>query len=110
MTAAAIADPITIVATFHVVAGRDADFERWAHDVTAAAASFPGHLGASWMRSKGRYQVVYRFATHSQFHNCHESTTRPAFLAKLTPIAKLVTDHHLTGLETWFELPAEPGS
>ena len=109
MSAAGIADPVTIVATFRVAAGHDAEFERWAHDITAAAAGFSGHLGASWMRSKGRYQVVYRFASHAQFHDWHESSTRAAFLTRLAAIARLVTDDHLTGLETWFELPGEPG-
>jgi antibiotic biosynthesis monooxygenase (ABM) superfamily enzyme len=109
MTTAAIADPVTVVATFQVAAGREVEFEHWAHDITAAAAGFPGHLGASWMRSKSRYQVVYRFASQSQFHDWHESSTRAAFLAGLAPIARLVTDDHLTGLETWFELPNEPG-
>jgi len=30
-------------------------------------------------------------------------------LKKLAPLATLVTDDHLTGLETWFELPNDPG-
>src|SRR5438093_2287978 len=103
------ADPVTVVATFRVAPGRDADFELWAHEITVAAAEFPGHLGASWVRSKGRYQVIYRFADPSLFSDWHESDVRAEFLKKLAPLATLVTDDHLTGLETWFELPNDPG-
>jgi antibiotic biosynthesis monooxygenase (ABM) superfamily enzyme len=103
------ADPVTIVATFRVKPGHDADFARWAHDITEASAQFPGHLGASWLGSNGRYQVVYRFSNDMLFHDWHESSTRAGFLEKLAPIGALATDEHLTGLETWFQLPDEPG-
>jgi antibiotic biosynthesis monooxygenase (ABM) superfamily enzyme len=104
-----MSDPVTIVATFRVNRGRDQDFERWAHDISAAASAFPGHLGASWMRANGRYQVIYRFADHALFHDWHESIVRAEFLHRLEPIARLATDEHLTGLETWFELPDDRG-
>ncbi|TME92586.1 MAG: antibiotic biosynthesis monooxygenase [Chloroflexi bacterium] len=105
----ATGDAVTIVATFRVKPGRDADFEHWAHDITAAAAQFPGHMGASWLGSKGSYQVVYRFENDALFHDWHDSTTRAEFLRRLEPFAALATDRHLTGLETWFELPNQPG-
>ena len=92
----ATGDAVTIVATFRVKPGRDADFEHWAHDITAAAAQFPGHMGASWLGAKGSYQVVYRF----------ENDARER---RLEPIGALATDRHLSGLETWFELPNQPG-
>ena len=107
--AAGSTDPVTIVATFRVKPGRDADFERWAHDITSAAAQFPGHMGASWLGANGSYQVVYRFENDALFHDWHESSTRAEFLRRLEPFAALATDRHLTGLETWFELPNQPG-
>src|SRR5205823_4060492 len=93
----ATGDAVTIVATFRVKPGRDADFEHWAHDITAAAAQFPGHMGASWLGSKGSYQVVYRFENDALFHDWHDSTTRAEFLRRLEPFAALATDRHLTG-------------
>jgi antibiotic biosynthesis monooxygenase (ABM) superfamily enzyme len=101
-------DPVTIAVTFKVKPRREGDFERWAHDITVAASKFPGHLGASWMRAGATYHVVYRFAGHALFHDWHESAVRARFLERLEPIATLVTDDHLTGLETWFELPKQP--
>src|SRR5256885_11199125 len=105
----AVADSVTVVATFQVTPGHDADFERWAHDITGAAAKYPGHLGASWMRSRGGYQVVYRFSDHALFHDWHESSTRAELLKRLAPIAQLVTREHPTGIETSFGLPKQPG-
>jgi antibiotic biosynthesis monooxygenase (ABM) superfamily enzyme len=53
--------------------------------------------------------VAYRFEDDAQFHAWHESPERAAFLSRLPPIATLVSDEHLTGMETWFELPDRPG-
>lgn len=100
-----VADPVTVAVGFQVKPGRRLDFERWAHDITEVATGFPGNQGASWVRTGGGYQLVYRFASHDLFHNWHESPERAAFLKNLPPIATLVADDHLTGLETWFELP-----
>lgn len=103
-----VISPVTIVATFRVAPGREADFEQWAHDITESAAAFPGHMGATWMRSGGRYQVTYRFTDIGRFNNWHTSDVRAAFLDRLQPIATLATDENRTGLETWFELPDDP--
>jgi antibiotic biosynthesis monooxygenase (ABM) superfamily enzyme len=100
---------VSIAVTFHVKPGRGTDFERWAHDITTAAARYPGNLGASWVRTAGAYHVIYRFANHAMFHDWHESPERAAFLDRLQPMATLVTDDHLTGMETWFELTDQPG-
>ena len=101
-------DPVSIAVTFHVKQGREAEFERWAHDITVASANYPGNLGATWVRTAGAYHLIYRFADDAMFHDWHESAERAAFLERLQPIATLVTDDHLTGLETWFELPGHP--
>ena len=102
-------DPVTTAVTFQVRPGRGTEFERWAHDITIAAARFPGNLGANWVRTAGAYHLIYRFADHAMFHDWHESAERAAFLERLQPIATLVTDEHLTGMETWFELPDQAG-
>ena len=100
---------MTVAVTFHVKPGRGAEFEQWAHDITVAAGKYPGNLGATWVRAAGAYHVIYRFADHMMFHDWHESTERRDFLKRLEPIATLVTDDHLTGMETWFALPKQPG-
>jgi len=100
---------VTVAVTFHVKPGHGPEFERWAHDITEASAKYPGHLGASWVRSGGAYHLIYRFADHALFQGWHDSAERARFLKRLQPIATLVTDEHVTGMETWFELPDQPG-
>ena len=102
-------EAITVAVTFRVMPGQNAAFERWAHEITMASRQYPGHLGASWLRSGGTYHVVYRFATPALFNAWHESADRARFLERLHPIARLVTDENLTGMESWFELPEETG-
>lgn len=53
--------------------------------------------------------MIYRFADHALFQSWHDSAERAGFLERLQPIATLVTDEHVSGLETWFELPGQPG-
>ena len=101
--------PVTIAVTFSVKPRHDAEFERWARDITEAALKYPGNLGASWMRLGPIYHVVYRFADHLLFDAWHESAERASFLVRLRPIATLVTEEHATGMETWFHLPEQLG-
>jgi antibiotic biosynthesis monooxygenase (ABM) superfamily enzyme len=100
---------VSIAVAFHVRPGRIREFEDWAHQITVASARYPGHLGASWVRDGDTFHVAYRFEDDAQFHAWHESPERAAFLSRLPPIATLVSDEHLTGMETWFELPDRPG-
>jgi len=101
--------PVTVAVSFQVNPGREADFENWTRDITAAAGRYPGYLGATWVRSGSTFHVVYRFDDHSLFHDWHESAERASFLKRVAPIASLVTDEHLTGMETWFQLPELTG-
>ncbi|MFY9615606.1 MAG: antibiotic biosynthesis monooxygenase [Candidatus Dormiibacterota bacterium] len=102
-------DPVTVAVTFHVKPGHTAEFETWAHEITDASARYPGHLGASWVRSGGAYHVIYRFADHALFKGWYDSEERAGFLKRVRPIATVVTNEHLTGFETWFQLPGQPG-
>ena len=101
--------PVTVAVSFQVKAGREADFELWTREITTAASKYPGYLGATWVGSGSTYHVVYRFAEHALFHDWHESVERASFLKRVAPIASLVTDEHLTGMETWFQLPELTG-
>src|ERR1700730_13157064 len=102
-------DPVTVAVTFHVKPGHTAEFETWAHEITDASARYPGHLGASWVQSGGAYHVIYRFADHALFKGWYDSEERAGFLKRVRPIATVVTNEHLTGFETWFQLPDQPG-
>jgi antibiotic biosynthesis monooxygenase (ABM) superfamily enzyme len=99
----------TEVITWSVVPGREAEFEAWAHDMTAAATRHEGHLGAAWLRPDapgGAYQVVVRFTSAELLEQWMSSEERAQHLAKLEGIAT-AESLRKTGLETWFSLPGQ---
>jgi antibiotic biosynthesis monooxygenase (ABM) superfamily enzyme len=101
----------TEVVTFHVLPGREADFEAWAHDMTTVATGHPGHLGAAWLRPDamgGAYQVVLRFSSPRLLDEWMSSPERAEMVNKLAGIAThSETRQTGTGLETWFSLPGQ---
>lgn len=103
---------ISALFTWHVKPGREQDFEAWAHRMTATAGRFPGHLGASWLRSdhdSHEFQTVLRWSGAQQYWAWIESSERAAclrqgqqFMQHPQPVGV-----HATGLETWFTLPGQ---
>jgi antibiotic biosynthesis monooxygenase (ABM) superfamily enzyme len=103
------ARPVTVVFTWDVTPGREADFETWAHGVNDAATGFPGHRGATWLRAEGsrhRYYTVLNFIDEDRLDAWMSSNEREEWLERLDGIAK-EHRHHTTGLETWFSLPGD---
>ncbi|MFF5262663.1 antibiotic biosynthesis monooxygenase [Actinomadura viridis] len=100
---------MTVVFTWDVVPGREADFERWASGLTQAATRFPGHMGATWLRAEGvrnRYYTVLTFADHPRLDRWLASDERARWIERLRGVAE-GRRHRTTGLETWFSLPGE---
>ena len=59
-------EPVTVTVARRVEPGREPEFEKWAGRLTAAAARFPGFLGAGLLRPGhvgADWHVVYRFDT-----------------------------------------------
>jgi uncharacterized protein len=101
--------PATVVFTWDVTPGREAEFETWAHGVNETATGFPGHQGATWLRAEGsrhRYYTVLHFLDEEHLNTWLESDERDEWVRRLDGIAK-EHRHHTTGLETWFSLPGE---
>jgi antibiotic biosynthesis monooxygenase (ABM) superfamily enzyme len=101
--------PATVVFTWDVTPGREAEFETWAHGVNDAATDFPGHRGATWLRAEGsrhRYYTVLNFVDEDHLKTWMDSGERRDWLRRLDGIAKQYR-HHTTGLETWFSLPGD---
>jgi antibiotic biosynthesis monooxygenase (ABM) superfamily enzyme len=91
-----------------VKAGREADFEAWAHGIVAAARQFPGHLGASVLDAPGsrEYHILFSFADRRSLRAWLESAERHRWLAQLGDLLEADRGlQQLTGLETWFKLP-----
>lgn len=103
------AHPVTVVFTWDVTPGREAEFESWAHGVNDAATDYPGHRGTTWLRAEGsrhRYYTVLNFNGEDRLNAWLESDERDDWLRRLDGIAN-EHRHHTTGLETWFSLPGD---
>ncbi|MER6111402.1 antibiotic biosynthesis monooxygenase [Streptomyces hirsutus] len=102
-------EAVTVVYTWEVTPGGEAEFEQWAHGVEAEAAAFTGHRGVTWLRPEDdshRYHAVVRFADTESLDRWMTSPQRAAWQARVKPYGrpahpKLTT----TGLETWFNIP-----
>lgn len=103
--------PVTIVFTWDVKKGKEEAFQKWAHEITTAAAQFEGHLGANWITpqpNSRNFTVIYKFDTLEHFGEWENSEIRHQLLKKVQPLIthdSPKTQDPLTGLETWFTLP-----
>jgi hypothetical protein len=106
---AAPAQPVTVTVARSVAPGREADFEDWSADLTRAASSHRGFLGAGLLRPGHvgePWHVVFRFDTAEHLHAWEASADRAAVLAAGEDLVDATHVHRVTGLETWFALPS----
>ena len=98
--------------TRRVRPGHEALYEEFLEGIIAAASVFPGHLGVEVFRpqsSAGEYRTVYRFDTAEHLRAWLDSDERAAWLERAEPHAiGAMRTSFVTGLETWFTLPAQP--
>jgi antibiotic biosynthesis monooxygenase (ABM) superfamily enzyme len=95
--------------------GHEIFYEQFLAGVIAAASRFPGHLGAEVFRpenaSAGEYRMVYRFDTAEHLRAWLDSDEHAAWLERAEPhVIGPIHRQFLTGLETWFTVPARPGT
>lgn len=106
--------PVTVDVLRRVKPGCEAAFEAVLSDLIAAASAYDGHLGVNVFRSGGNtnpeYRIVFKFASISQLKQWESSALRQRLLDR---VKQLTVDQGqvsiLTGLETWFTLPTQPG-
>lgn len=93
----------------------DAQLEQAMKNLIAAALKFPGHLGVTVTRpslpAQPGFRMVYRFDSCDHLRAWEESAEH----ARLVAAANRYTQGEprydiLTGLETWFTLPAQPAA
>jgi len=93
--------------------GMDAQLEQAMRNLIAAALKFTGHLGVTVTRpslpAQPGFRMVYRFDSCGHLRAWEESAER----ARLVAAANRYTQGEprydiLTGLESWFTLPAQP--
>ena len=103
---------ITLVITHSVLAGKQADYERWLAIIMPEAALFAGHLGVNVLRpvhGELTYTVLIRFDNIDNLYHWLQSDRRKARVAELATL--LSGKEHIEmrpGAAFWFT-PAAPG-
>ncbi|MGB8698762.1 MAG: antibiotic biosynthesis monooxygenase [Thermosynechococcaceae cyanobacterium] len=104
--------PVTVDVMRQAKPGCEAEFERALADIIAAAEGFEGHLGANIFRSNdgghAEYRIIFKFDHLSSLKRWEDAPIRARLLERVNRLTlgegKLQI---LTGLETWFTLPAQ---
>lgn len=102
--------PCTVVISARVKKGREQEYEKLSTEMTEAATSFKGHLGALLFRPTSQddpeYRVIFKFDTKENLNAWLASDER---LRRLPEIEKLLDTpsqfETISSLVTWFSLP-----
>ena len=107
------AEPVTVTIARTVSPGFEAEFQSWSEQLTRAASTFPGFLGAGHLRpghAGEPWHVVFRFDSPERLRGWEDSPERAALLAAGSHLVDDENTHRVSGLETWFELPGRTAS
>ncbi len=114
MPPAGAAGPVTTSVTRRVKPGHEEAYEAFLEGIIAAASRFPGYLGVEVFRPDGpddEYRIVYRFDGAVHLRDWLDSDEHRAWLERAEPhVIGPIRTQFLTGLESWFTLPGEPGA
>jgi uncharacterized protein len=107
--------PVTTTVTRRVKPGHEAAYEGFLAGISGAARAFPGYLGVEVFRPApgaiDEYRIVYRFDSVTHLQTWQDSPEHAAWLARAEPhVAGPMRTQVLTGLESWFTLPSQPGT
>jgi antibiotic biosynthesis monooxygenase (ABM) superfamily enzyme len=111
MSEARASPPVTVLVTRRVRRGQEQEFERLMAGMQAAAADFPGHRGGFLIHPQraepGCYRVLFAFDTEAHLQDWTQSRERQRWLRRIADVTHGdAAMRVLSGLETWFELPA----
>ena len=106
--------PVTVVISRRVKPGCEKAFEKFISGITAAAMTFEGHLGTNVFRpgslGDNQYRIIFKFDRASNLRIWEESECRRQWLARAESLRlEPARIRVITGLETWFTLPAPKG-
>lgn len=106
-------EPVTLIISRRVKAGREAAYEAWLQALQADARGVRGYLGVTTQRPAAGgprdYVSVVRFATLGDLQAYEASERRTRHLAAVTDLVEGdARTERLTGLEFWFTPP--PGA
>jgi antibiotic biosynthesis monooxygenase (ABM) superfamily enzyme len=106
------AQPVTVTVARTVRPDRRQAFERWAENVLAVAAGYPGNLGATMLRpgpDSSEYHLVYRFVDDDSLAAWERSSERRSALAHVEDMVDEARYARVAGLESFFTRGPQPG-
>lgn len=107
-----MSEPVTVVATRQVKAGREKDYEAWLERLLAGAKALPGYLGTTVHRPAAgsrEYTSIFRFETVEHLRAFEASDLRARALREVVDLVEAdAAWSQLSGLELWFTPP--PGT
>jgi antibiotic biosynthesis monooxygenase (ABM) superfamily enzyme len=106
-------EPVTVVVTRRVKAGREADYEKWLSRLIDEARLMPGYMGTNILRPSPsgprEYTSVFRFDSVDSLQGFEQSELRARYLQEAAAYVEAdAVWKKLTGLEFWFVPP--PGT
>ena len=104
---------VTAVITHRVRPGRETGYEEWIKGIAADSRNFEGYLGAHILRPQlgvtSDYVIVLQYDTCVHLESWMQSEIRKSWVERVKPfIREPESIKLLTGLEPWFQLPAQP--
>ena len=99
---------MTVTAARSVRPEQVAEFETWAEDIMALAATFPGHLGSTLLRpgpESSEYHLVYRFHDRAALAAWERSPQRHEALGQAGAMVDRSRYSRVSGLESFFTAP-----
>lgn len=105
-------EPVTVVVTRRVKAGREKDYEAWLEALLEKAKALPGYIGTTIARPSSasrEYTSVFRFDSVAHLRAFESSDLRRRAMLEVTELVEAdAVWNELTGLELWFTPP--PGT
>lgn len=101
---------VTVAITRRVSPPRDAEMAAWVRAGVSLAETFPGFLGAGWVRPEPRspeWHMLYRFADAGALRCWEESAQRQWWLSSAEGFVEHTRMEKRTGIEGWFDPPLE---
>lgn len=106
--------PVTVEVVQQVRRSKEREFEALLQQIITTASTFDGYLGSSVFRPShqdgSEYRIVFKFNHLENLKRWEHSAVRQQFLTQARSLTvDTGTFSIITGLETWFTLPAKPG-
>jgi antibiotic biosynthesis monooxygenase (ABM) superfamily enzyme len=105
-------EPVTVTVARVVRPERRQAFERWAAEILALSATYPGNLGGTLLKpgpGSSEYHLVYRFRDDASLAAWERSRPRREALRRIREMVDDERYARVAGLNSFFTRPAAPG-